>query len=283
MSVLKLTSTISLALCLPLLALLALCVYYAGGLSLAVAGAGTAALAFQAAAYLVFSNEVAKPLNALAWASAGKGPGLPPPGRKLPSEIESIKTYVLSASALLDEYREQHRDLLMNVPDILLEIDRNGHIMFVNRAAREITGYPEDDVLGRHFLDFIAEGSKERARDTLASLLEGKAINSVEIELILSTGAGCFFEFNAVPLWKDGAVAGCCCIGRDIDERRKIMTELDAARRHAEDASAKLKKTVNDLEEFSLLAVRRELKMQELREMFVRLKEEHEINKEFPG
>ena len=78
-------------------------------------------------------------------------------------------------------------------------------------------------------------------------------------------------------------LAGCCCIGRDIEERRKIMSELETARSHAEEATAKLKKTVNDLEEFSLLAVRRELKMQELREMFVRLKEEHEINKDFPA
>lgn len=283
MSVKRLTSAISLALCLPLVALLALCAYYAGGISPAVAGAGAFALAFQAGAYALLSNEVAKPLNAIAYAFSGEGPGLPPPDRKLPSEIESIKSYILSASALLDEYREQHRDLLMSVPDILLETDRCGRIIFVNRAAREVTGYPDDDMLGRHFLDFIAAGSRERASGALADLLEGRPVNSLELELVLSAGERRYVEFNAVPLWKEGAVAGFCCAGRDIDERRKVITELEAARRHAEEATAKLKKTVNDLEEFSLLAVRRELKMQELREMFVRLKEEHEINKEFPG
>jgi type IV secretory pathway TrbL component len=102
MSILKLTSAIALALALPSLVLLALCVFYAGGINVPVAGAGAAALALQTAAYLVFSSEIIKPLMALASASAGKRPGLPPPGHKLSSEIESIKSYVLSAGALLD-------------------------------------------------------------------------------------------------------------------------------------------------------------------------------------
>ena len=283
MSVNKLTSAIALALTLPLLALLALCVFYAGGLNMPVAGAGAAAFALQAAAYLVLSSEIVKPLSALASASAGKGPGLPEPGRRFPSEIEAIKSYVLSAGALLDEYREQHRNLLMSIPDILLELDKSGSVIFINNTALAVTGYAEDEVLGRSFLDLIAAEWKPRWQSTLALLQEGEAAGNVDLKIVLASGAPSFFEFNAVPLWKDGIVAGCCCIGRDIEERRKMITELESARRHAEEATAKLKKTVNDLEEFSLLAVRRELKMQELREMFVRLKEEHEINKEFPG
>ena len=138
-------------------------------------------------------------------------------------------------------------------------------------------------MLGRPFLDFVTLEWKAAGHSVLATLSEGEAINNADLKLVLKNGAESFFEFNAVPLWKDGVAAGCCCIGRDIEERRKIMSELEAARKHAEEATAKLKKTVNDLEEFSLLAVRRELKMQELREMFVRLKEEHEINKDFPS
>lgn len=282
MSVLKLARTISLALCMPCLALLALSIEYAGGPNLAIAATGVSALLFLGASYMILTRQVARPLQELA--SFSEGGALDVPSSWIsPPELQSLKAYVLSASALLDEYREQHRDLLMSVPDILLEIDVEGKILFVNRAAREVTGYPEDNVLGRRFVDFVAPGSREKALSTFASILEGRAISGVELEITLSTGSTNFFEFNAVPLWRNGFIAGCCCIGRDIDERRKIMTELEDARRHAEEATGKLKKTVSDLEEFSLLAVRRELKMQELREMFVRLKEEHEINKEFPA
>lgn len=281
MSVLKLTRALALALMLPPLALLALCVFYAGGLNIAVGGAGAAAFAFQAAAYLMLSNKVARPLRELAAASTGRVPFLP--GRSFPSEIESIKSYVLSAGALLDEYREQYRDLLMSIPDLLLELDRSGSVLFVNKAALDLTGYSEDEVLGKPFLELMEAEWRPRWLHALSMLQDGEPAGNIDLKMTLAGGGASFFEFNAAPVWKDGLVAGCCCVGRDIEERRKIITELEAARRHAEEASLKLKKTVNDLEEFSLLAVRRELKMQELREMFVRLKEEHEINKEFPG
>jgi PAS domain S-box-containing protein len=281
MSVLKLTRALALALMLPPLALLALCVFYAGGLNIAVGAAGAAAFALQAAAYLILSKKVARPLGELAAASTGQVPFLS--GRSFPSEIESIKSYVLSAGALLDEYREQYRDLLMSIPDILLELDKSGSVLFVNRAALDIMGYSEDEVLGKPFTQIMETEWRPRWLHALSMLQDGEQAGNIDLKITLAGGGASFFEFNAVPIWKSGLVAGCCCVGRDIEERRKIITELEAARRHAEEASLKLKKTVNDLEEFSLLAVRRELKMQELREMFVRLKEEHEINKEFPG
>jgi len=283
MSIPKLTGAMSLALIVPSLALLGLCAYYAGGLNLAVAGAGALALFMHASAYMLLTSAVVKPLTALAGASSGTGPGLPGPGRALPAEIESIKSYVLSAGALLDEYREQHRDLITGIPDILLEIDRSGVVIFANRTALEAVGYPEDEMLGRPFLSFVALEWRPAASAYLATLQQGETVSNADLKLVLKNRSESFFEFNAVPLWKNGAVAGCCCIGRDIEERRKIMHELESARKHAEEATAKLKKTVCDLEEFSLLAVRRELKMQELREMFVRLKENHEINKDFPA
>lgn len=283
MSIPKLTGAMSLALIVPSLALLALSAYYAGGVSLAVAGAGALALLMHASVYMLFTSEVVKPLTALAGASSGTGPGLPAPGRWLPAEIESIKSYVLSAGALLDEYREQHRDLITSIPDILLELDRSGVVIFANRTALETTGYAEEELLGRPFLSFVALEWRPAANAYLSTLQHGESVINADLKLVLKNRSESFFEFNAVPLWKNGAVAGCCCIGRDIEERRKIMHELESARKHAEEATAKLKKTVSDLEEFSLLAVRRELKMQELREMFVRLKENHEINKEFPS
>lgn len=70
--------------------------------------------------------------------------------------------------------------------------------------------------------------------------------------------------------------------GADADERKRLMNELISARAQAEETEKKLKKTISDLEEFALLAIRRELKMQELRERFVQIKRDHEIKRDFP-
>lgn len=282
MSVKKLTRALAASLALAPVALLGLCLYYAGGLTWAVAASGAFAFALQASSYFAILRGVVRPVRELAAASVGSGPGRWHRGT-LPAEIDSIRSYVLSAGALLEEYREQHRNLLMSIPDMLIELDRDGLVVSANRAALVLTGYEEDGLLGHPLLDVIEPEWKPRWQHTLSMLQEGESAGVVDLKITLASGGASYFELNAAPLWKDGVIAGFCCVGRDIEERRKIITELEAARKHAEEASAKLKKTVSDLEEFSLLAVRRELKMQELREMFVRLKEEHEINKEFPG
>jgi len=70
--------------------------------------------------------------------------------------------------------------------------------------------------------------------------------------------------------------------GADAGESKRLVVELACARAQAQETEKKLKKTISDLEEFALLAIRRELKMQELRERFVQLKRDHEINRDFP-
>lgn len=61
-----------------------------------------------------------------------------------------------------------------------------------------------------------------------------------------------------------------------IEEHTRMTEELRAARLEAEETSGKLQKSIRELEEFALMAVRRELKMREIREKFKRCKDEYE-------
>jgi PAS domain S-box-containing protein len=80
----------------------------------------------------------------------------------------------------------------MSIPDILIELDRSGTIIFVNKAALDMTGYEEDEVLGRSFLDFIEPEWKPSGRETFIKLQEGEAISNVDLKLVLANGAASF-------------------------------------------------------------------------------------------
>ncbi|OGP18475.1 MAG: hypothetical protein A2Z79_04030 [Deltaproteobacteria bacterium GWA2_55_82] len=160
------------------------------------------------------------------------------------------------------------------LPDPLLEIDRRGRILFANEAALKQTGYAAAEVVGKRLYDFTPALTKDLSVARPCSILE--------LPVRLKDGSDRFFEFSIALKDGDGA-SGYLCIGRDSDGRKRLLDELTSARTQAEETSRNLKKTVSDLEEFALLAVRREFKMQELRERFVQLKEEHEIKREFPG
>lgn len=173
------------------------------------------------------------------------------------------------------------KDVLDSLPDPVIETDREGRIVFVNRAALLATGYKAEDAVGKPCSNFLPAGCA-RPPGALPGHSGHSGQDAFEIPLSMKDGSTRFFEFKSVRLG-DGPDDRSICIGRDSDERKRLLDELTSAKKQEAAASTKLKKTISDLEEFALLAIRRELKMQELRERFVRLKEEHEINKEFPG
>ncbi len=183
-------------------------------------------------------------------------------------------------SRSLEESLAHYRDLVNTIPDAVVEIDKDGKIIFINEAASVLTGYARKDAVDRTYTDFIPHEATPHVEEVFKAVMKGETVKGHEFPMRLKDGRIRFFEFSSAPIWKraanteGGTVIGCRSVGRDIDERKKIMDELKNARKEAEETSGKLKKTVEDLEDFALLAVRRELKMHEIRERFQKLKEE---------
>ncbi|MEK7773893.1 MAG: PAS domain S-box protein [Deltaproteobacteria bacterium] len=179
----------------------------------------------------------------------------------------------------LNESVAHCRELVRTMPDLVIDIDRSGDITYMNEAATRLTGYTEEDVLNRPYAGFVDKRSSDEAEKAFKKVLNGESVRNLELSLILKNGGVNLFEFNAVPIWRAGAPAVCRAVGRDIEERKEIMGELKKARTEAEESSEKLKKTVRDLEDFALLAVRREIKMQEIREMLQELRKDMGMKK----
>lgn len=158
------------------------------------------------------------------------------------------------------------KEVLDSLPDPVIETDSAGRIVFVNKAALLASG-SDAEAFGKQCTEFLTAAARSPSGN-----------ETFEAPLLIEDGSTRFFEFKSA---RHGS--GSIFIGRDSDERKRILDELTTARTQEVEASTKLKKTISDLEEFALLAIRRELKMQELRERFVSLKEEHEITKDFPG
>ncbi len=195
--------------------------------------------------------------------------------------------YYLELKALVDQYerlsgnlnesRVHYSDLVDTIPEALVETDRLGKITFINEAARALTGYSEKDLIGRDYTDLFPPDATPAVREIFDAVMNGGTLKNREFPIILKDGKVRYFEFSDSPVragGRGGGVTGCRFVGRDIDERKRIMDELKKAKKESEETSAKLKRTVEDLEEFALLAVRRELKMHEIRERFKKLMEE---------
>ncbi len=179
--------------------------------------------------------------------------------------------WCLKLSRSLKEAVEGRLNIINNIPCPVIELDSKGKVSGFNKAFSGITGYCEDEIVGKDFLDLMPEGQRPGFEDALKSISEGKAFTGFEAVLKLKDGRDNSFEFTVLPV-KSGKA---CFVlaGRGVGELKKMECELEKVKAEAAEASSKLRKTINDLEQFALMAVRREKKMQEIRDHFIKSKD----------
>jgi len=97
-------------------------------------------------------------------------------GRNVPINVvarlyhptESDKQILLLAE-LIDEEKNENvskkndLEFMANVCDLYFDIDKNGMIEYVSQSAEKITGYLQDEFVGKKFFDFTTDGDTEEA------------------------------------------------------------------------------------------------------------------------
>jgi diguanylate cyclase (GGDEF)-like protein/PAS domain S-box-containing protein len=87
---------------------------------------------------------------------------------------------------LLEHSEQRLRTLINNMHEVLFELDREGHITFINPAWQTITGFTIDDSLGRHMSSFVdAEASSEALSSENLPTLEAR-----NLEILLKNAEG---------------------------------------------------------------------------------------------
>ena len=142
------------------------------------------------------------------------------------------KTAELSrAMGDLRKSEEQYRDLVEHSNSIILRMDRQGNITFINEFAESFFQVPGKAILGQNIIGtFVTEREPEgrdmkRIIEDLSTRPEGYA-NYVN-EITLPPGERAWIAWAVRPVRDEaGNVAEFLCIGNDITERKRIEEAL---------------------------------------------------------
>ena len=184
-----------------------------------------------------------------------------------PDELGRVGAAYNEMVASLRETIERKRDLIENLPVAIIESTKDGNIKYLNKIALAWSGYNKEEILGRRLTEFIPLENRGRIEEALETVLGGVPVRELQTPVALKGGVS-RFEFNIAPIVEGKEVVGLRCVSKDIEKTKKMLDELERAKKEAEETSEKLRRTVKDLEEFALIAARREMKMHKIREGF---------------
>jgi len=142
--------------------------------------------------------------------------------------------HILSVTRDIDEFRRTqealqrsdagYRQLFEGMSDIVYVWDQDGRVVSVNPAATRILKRNEEELVGKHLRDIVADAEKETLQERMERDLTGPSEGTIVV--ISGDGRTCYLDYSStVVRYADGKkyVSG---IARDVTERVESEEKL---------------------------------------------------------
>lgn len=130
------------------------------------------------------------------------------------------------AEEALRESEERYRELFENAKDALYVHDLGGRYTSFNRAAEELSGFSREEILGKHFSNFVAPGSLKDVRENLCKKLDEEGETVYEIDLVTKDRRRVPVEVSSRLIYENGKPIGIQGVARDISDRKRAREAL---------------------------------------------------------
>lgn len=126
---------------------------------------------------------------------------------------------------------EQYRTLVETASDIIFRADNKGYITFINPAGLRITGYREEEMLGKHYLEMIHPDMYDDQEDM--DFFRNQFVNHIQntyFEYPISTkdGQKVWLGQNTQLVLREDKVVGFQAVARDLTDQKKMEAEIFA-------------------------------------------------------
>lgn len=121
--------------------------------------------------------------------------------------------------------RERFRSLFEASPNAIVAFTPQGTITEVNVSMERLTGYQNEDLVGKHVTMLLAPEFRENATQRIASVLGGEARN-YRLELLARDGTSISLEADILPIHLEGRSEGVFLIGKDLT-REEALARVD--------------------------------------------------------
>ena len=143
-----------------------------------------------------------------------------------------LSTDVLRSSQLAKDIAERERrwgSLLEDVKLLVVGLDREGKVNYVNPHFLALTGFAEEEVLGKNWFDhFLPEGERAQVEGTFKEVMEkGRVLPYYKNLILAKSGDELTIQWSNVALCDpSGKVTGTLSVGENVSEREQAVREV---------------------------------------------------------
>ncbi len=146
-----------------------------------------------------------------------------------------------AAEEQLQQSEERFRAMIENVKDYaIFMLDSGGRVVTWNKGAEAVTGYPGEQIIGKHFSCFypIADQKVRLPEQILhAALTEGQHETTMTWQLRNDGTKFCAHVVTTAVRNSKGGLIGFSTVTRDLTRRQLVIAELQRAKEEAEAAN----------------------------------------------
>jgi len=134
---------------------------------------------------------------------------------------KEIENFMPDVQQIIDRNKES-----LIIPDGISVISLDQEIIVFNEAASRITGYSEDEIIGKK-IDLIFSSHSEDTNFISRAIKENISFNNQPIDIIDSKGKSKNVLASITPIVRDGKVLSVVFVFRDTKEMLKLAEEIN--------------------------------------------------------
>ena len=122
-----------------------------------------------------------------------------------------------------------YRRIVETVQALILSVDREGIVTFMNKSRENMIGLKASQVIGKPFVSFFHPEDLPVVLDTLQRTLGGQ-LHSFEARVNREQVDSVVLGMEMVPIYEDGRITGVIALGREMTEQKRIEHALQLER-----------------------------------------------------
>ncbi len=146
------------------------------------------------------------------------------------------------------ESEKKYRTLVELSPDGITTMNRWGTITSVNRAFEKLTGYSDEEIVGKHFTKIGTLRARDLPRylKMFSDVLRGKNVPFIEFAYKQKDGTIRWAEAHVSIMREDSKLIGIQAVLRDITDRKKSEQALKESQKKLKEYSDHLEELVEE-------------------------------------